>query len=396
MSAPDAGGPLPHALLGRLTWRPDDAVLDAAVPGGTAPGGTAPGGTAADPELLARDIALLRESGYLKLAVPAQLGGAGLNLSQVACAQRQLAVRAPAAALAVTAHHAWVGAAADTLADPAGDASDPVVEWLLSEAARGRFFASGTGGIAPPGAGHWGPANAGYAGARSQRPAHPGTGRTAGGCGLDELAALACEPPGWDWLDVQAAGGDGTARPARVHAFVSRADASRAGILRAQAGQADPGLRTARALPPGAPGDTFVAGTFGWGLPLAGMTFYAIARRAFDLAVERAHRQTDGDHTAGRPGPGHPLDRWPVAEAALRLDSIRSQLDEVIHDGQQRTAAGGALTSLDPGGQWLIRLFTARHAAADGARRVIELAVQITEPPGPGEPCGGCAASGTI
>ena len=38
-------------------------------------------------------MAVLRDSGYLKLAVPVSLGGAGFNLRQVACAQRQLAAR---------------------------------------------------------------------------------------------------------------------------------------------------------------------------------------------------------------------------------------------------------------------------------------------------------------
>jgi alkylation response protein AidB-like acyl-CoA dehydrogenase len=272
MPAPVARGPLRRVLLGRLTW-PE---------GRTAPGGTAPGETA-DHGLPVRDVTLIRESGHLKLAVPAHLGGEGLNLRQVACAQRRLAARAPAAALAVVAHHACVGAAADALASASGDAAVPVAERLLCEAAQGRFFA---------------------------------------GCGPDALGARRGDPQE----------------------------------------------------------DTFAAGMFGWGLPLAGMTFYAIARQAFDLAAERAQRHARGDHAAGRPEPGHPLDQWPAAEAALRLDGIRGQLDGVIRDWQQRTAAGGALTSLDPGGQWLIRLFTVRHAADDGARRVIELAAQLAEP----------------
>ena len=82
MSVPDTPAPLPRPLLGRLGDRPDR--------------------DATDPDLLARDMTVLRDSGYLKLAVPASLGGAGFNLRQVACAQRQLAARAPAAALAVT------------------------------------------------------------------------------------------------------------------------------------------------------------------------------------------------------------------------------------------------------------------------------------------------------
>jgi|SRR5450755_71561 alkylation response protein AidB-like acyl-CoA dehydrogenase len=288
MPAPVVRGPLRHVLLGTPTGPRRDPPERALEWAGPAQRGTA------------RDVALLREGGYLRLAVPADLGGEGLNLRQVACAQRQLAARAPGAALAVIAHHARVGAAADTLGCGHGDAA---MERLLSEAARGRFFA---------------------------------------GCGPEELGSLTCDPPG----------------------------------------------------------GTFAAGMFGWGLPLAGMTFYAMARQAFDLAVQRAHRaqgaqRAGGADAGGGHKPGHPLDQWPVAEAALRLDSIRGQLDEVIAGWQLRATASGALTSLDPGGQWLIRLFTVRHAAADGARRVTELAAQIAgqgaDPVGPVEPVPGRA-----
>ncbi len=119
MSVPDTPGPLPRPLLERLGDRPDRA--------------------ATDPDQLERDMAVLRDSGYLKLAVPASLGGAGFSLRQVACAQRQLAARAPAAALAVTAHHAWAGAAADTLAS--GNPDDAAAKWVLREVGQSRFFA---------------------------------------------------------------------------------------------------------------------------------------------------------------------------------------------------------------------------------------------------------------
>ena len=83
-------------------------------------------------------------------------------------------------------------------------------------------------------------------------------------------------------------------------------------------------------------------------------------------------------------GPADPVAGWLLCEAAqggfiAGWPGIRAQLNRVIGCWQQRIAAGGAVTSLDPGGQWLIRLFTVRYAAADGARRVIELARQITE-----------------
>ena len=197
-----------------------------------------------------------------------------------------------------------------------------------------------------------------------------------GRSGLDELAALAADPPGWDWLAVQASGGREGSRPGIVHSFARR-----------------DGLGGGSSA--GAP---LVAGVFGWALPLTGMAWYAIARQAFDRAAGRAGPQAEGELRAGHPGSaaaGHPLDRWEVAEAALRLDSLRGQLDDAIDGWQRRSAAGGALTSLDPGGQWLIRLFTVRHAAADGARRVIELAAEIAgektglaELTGPVEPVG--------
>ena len=258
--SPLSGSPLSGGLLDRLTAQPAPGAADLS------------GAHRADPERLAADLAVLRDHGYLALALPARFGGAGLNLAEVACAQRQLAARAPAAAWAVNAHHAWVGAAADALAS--GDVTDPGPGWVLGQAARGRIFAS-------------------Y-------------------------------------------GADGD-------------------------------LETPHVIPPATEGSPLLAGMYAWGLTLAGMTSYAIARRMFEQAVARAGRA------------GLSLDRWPVAEASLRLDDMRGRLDEVIGGWRQRVAAGGGLTTLDPGRLGLIREFTARHVAADGAERVAGLAALIAD-----------------
>ncbi|HEX4255374.1 MAG TPA: hypothetical protein VH089_09815 [Streptosporangiaceae bacterium] len=254
------GGPLPGGLLDRLGGRPAPGAADLT------------GSRRAGPEQLAADLAVLRDHGYLALALPTPFGGAGLNLAEVACAQRQLAARAPAAAWAVNAHHAWVGAAADALAS--GDVTGPGPGWVLGQAARGRLFAS------------------------------------------------------------YGAGGD---------------------------------LETPHVVPPATEGSALLAGLYAWGLALAGMTSYAIARQMFDQAVARAERA------------GRSLDRWPVAEASLRLDDMRGRLDDVIGRWRQRVTAGGGLTTLDPGRLGLIREFTARHVAADGAERVAGLAALIAD-----------------
>src|ERR1700728_3965668 len=73
-----------------------------------------------------QDFEELRATGYFRLPVPVELGGAGFTLAQMACEQRRLAYYAPATALAANMHIYWVGLAADLLCR--GDKS---LEWLL-------------------------------------------------------------------------------------------------------------------------------------------------------------------------------------------------------------------------------------------------------------------------
>src|SRR6201996_2332222 len=259
----DETGPLSGGLLDRLGDHPAPGVADLTGP------------RQANPGQLAADLAVLRDHGYLTLALPARFGGAGLNLAEVACAQRQLAARAPDLAWAGNAHHTWAGAAADALAS--GDTKDLRPGWVLGQAARGALLGgSGAGG-------------------------------------------------GEEWPHLAPLG------------------------------------------PTATQGSALLAGMYAWGLTLAGMTSYAIARRMFDLAVTRAGQA------------GRALDQWPVAEASLRLDDMRGQLDDVIDRWRQRVAAGGGLTTLDPGHLGLIREFTARHVATDGAERGAGLAALIAD-----------------
>ena len=78
------------------------------------------------------DFEELRDSGYLLMAVPRELGGLGMTLAEVCREQRRLGYYAPADALAVNMHIYWTGLAADLWR--AGDRS---LEWLLRAAAGG-------------------------------------------------------------------------------------------------------------------------------------------------------------------------------------------------------------------------------------------------------------------
>src|SRR3954469_5365501 len=85
-----------------------------------------------DNRFFQEDFDELRDSGYLKIAVPVEFGGYGLGLDEVVQLQRRLAYYAPATAVAVNMHVYWTGLVADLHRQ--GDTS---LDWVLSEAGAG-------------------------------------------------------------------------------------------------------------------------------------------------------------------------------------------------------------------------------------------------------------------
>src|SRR4051812_29244119 len=83
------------------------------------------------------DFEELRESGYLKAAVPKEYGGSGLGLDEVSRLQARLGYHAGPTALAVNMHVYWTGVASDLLKQ--GDTS---LVWLLEKAGQGEIFAA--------------------------------------------------------------------------------------------------------------------------------------------------------------------------------------------------------------------------------------------------------------
>ena len=282
---------------------------------------------------LARDIAKLRDAGYLNVALPEEFGGLGCTLRQAACGQRRLARYSPQTALAVSAHLYWTGAAADAYRD--GDVS---AKWMLLEAARGALFA----------AGHGTPGN------DLQLASPQSHCEVAGESGyrFSSPSVMSAVTPAWDWVAVHAV--TGSAQPQAVLAFAGRG------------ARCTPAFRVARVLPAGPPADVFTTSAIGWGLSILASVQYSVARRAFNQAIDAASRE------AVPPGGPHPLDQWPVAEASLRLDGMKSRIAEITHPW-----VAHAGREADPGGQRLIRVFTMRHEVADGARRVMDLIGQI-------------------
>jgi len=339
---------LPDGLLERLGGTAREAAAPAGAnglqggPAGTAGAAGLPGGSAGAPgadvaAILTRDIAKLGDAGYLRSALPAEFGGLGCTLRQAACGQRRLARHAPLTALAVSAHLYWTGAAAD--AYRAGDNS---VRWILLEAARGALFGAGHG--MPGGDLRF---------ADPQSRCEP-TGES--GYRFRHPAVLSSLTPAWDWVAVHAV--TGATRPDAVLAFAGRGS------------RCTPAFRVARVQGAGTPGDVFTTSAIGWGHAILASVQYSDTRRAFNEAVEAVSQRL----VTGGTGGGHPLDQWPVAEAGLRVDTMKSKIAEITHPwprvpGQQP----------DPGGQRLIGIFTMRHEVADGARRVFGLTAQIAD-----------------
>ena len=343
------GGTSPHAsafagqvLAGTAPALPGAGSATSAISGTS---GTGPDVAA----VMRRDIAKLDDVGYLKVALPPEFGGLGCTLRQAACGQRRLARHAPLTALAVSAHLYWTGAAAD--AYRAGDNS---VRWILLEAARGALFAAGHGATSAGGD------------LRLADPQSRCDPAGESGYRFRSPAVLSSLTPTWDWVAVHAihpSAGKDRPRPDAVLAFAGRGS------------RCTPAFRVARVAPAGAPSDVFTASAIGWGHSVLASVQYSDARRAFNAAMAATASDLAGSPADSRPG-GHPLDRWPVAEAGLRLDAMKERIADITHPWPLVQD-----TTPDLGGQKLIGIYAMRHEVADGAAKVHDLLAQIAAAP---------------
>jgi len=310
----------------------------------------------------AEDFEELRQAGYLRLPIPTELGGLGMNLAQVCKEQRRLAYRAPATALATNMHLYWMGVAA-TL----HGAGDTTLDWMLEEGARGEVFAAGHGE-----AGNDLPVL--YSTARADR--------VDGGYKVFGHKSFGSLTPVWTRLGLHAMDMSDPDAPKVVHTFMPRdtdgytiketwdtlgmrATASQDTILE---GAFVPDRYIARVVPPDFAGaDLFVLSIFVWAEPTFGNIYLGIAQRAFDLAVQSAQRKTS-IALGGKPMASNPMVQYTVAEMALELDAISAHLDRVTSDWS---------SGVDHGGLWPAKLVGVKYHAVEGARRVVKLALDV-------------------
>jgi alkylation response protein AidB-like acyl-CoA dehydrogenase len=316
-----------------------------------------------DNRFFQEDFDELKAAGYLLSSVPKSFGGAGLTLAEVCREQARLAYCAPATAIAVNMHLYWTGVASDL-----NRAGDHTLDWLLKEAAAGEVFAAGHGER-----GNDVPVLSSSSVAE----------RVDGGYRFSGHKIFGSLAPVWTRLGIHAMDVSDPAHPKVVHAFMPRetngyqivetwdtlgmrATRSDDTILR---GAVVPDRYVARVVPAGFAGaDLFVLGIFAWAEPTFGHIYAAIAQRARDLAVAGVGQKTSVA-LGGRSMAWNPMIQHAVAEMDMELDAIDAQIARVAEDW-----SSGA----DHGGRWPAKLVSAKYRAVEGAKRVVDLAMDVS------------------
>ncbi len=307
------------------------------------------------------DFDELRAAGYLKMAVPKELGGMGWRLDEVARATRRLAYSAPATALCLNMHNYWVGDAADLWRS--GDKS---CQWILEEAVAGEVFAAGHaehGNDLP--------------GLLSTTKAE----RAAGGWKVTGRKAFGSLAPVWTRLGLHAMDTSDPKAPKVVHLFLPRGTQGVAvketwDVLGMRATRSDdtvlenafvPDKYVARVVPAGVAGvDMFILGFFTWGLVGFANVYYALAQRARDVVVDALKSKTSLGLT--RPMTYHPEIQHGVAEMAIAIEAMGPHVEAIAKDWTE-----GRI-----GPDWFLRLVSMKYHVVESAFKVADRALDLS------------------
>jgi alkylation response protein AidB-like acyl-CoA dehydrogenase len=308
------------------------------------------------------DFAELRDAGYLTMAVPEELGGAGLTLAEAAREQRRLGYYAAPTALAMNMHLYWVGIGADLWRH--GDNS---LEWLLKEAMKGGVFA------------------AGHAESGNDIPVLLSTTKAepvAGGYRFTGRKSFGSLSPVWTHLGIHGFDTTDPSAPKVVHAFMTRDtqgfrieetwDVLGMRSTRSEDTVLDgafvPDHYITRVVPAGAAGmDRFVLAIFAWALIGFGNIYYGLARRAMDLTLEAV--KTRRSIALSRPMSYHPEVQHRIAQMGLELEAIEPHLDRIAEDWS---------SGVDHGAMWPAKIVAAKYRAVEGAWRVVDMALELS------------------
>jgi alkylation response protein AidB-like acyl-CoA dehydrogenase len=307
------------------------------------------------------DFDELKNAGYLKIAVPQELGGMGLNIDQVMRLQRKIAYVAAPTALGVNMHVYWTGVFADVWRS--GDKS---VEKFLRDAAAGEVFA------------------AGHAESGIDLPLLLSTTRAErvdGGYKIYGHKSFGSLTPVWTRYGMHAMDSADPTGPKIVHAFMPkgtpgysikevwdtlgmRATKSEDVILD---GVFIPDESIVRVVPAGAAGmDYFILCVFAWALLGFANVYYGLAQRALDETIANVQRRKSialSDTMAH-----HPEVQHEIADMAMELDGIGAHLDQVQADW---------VNGVDHGPNWAVKLIAAKYHTVKGGFKIVDTGLDV-------------------
>jgi len=314
-----------------------------------------------DNRFFQEDFDELKTAGYLRMAIPTELGGLGMNLAQVARETRRLAEYAPATALGLNMHNYWVGLVADNWR--AGDKSN---EWLLREAASGEIFAAGH-------AEHGNDIPVMLSSTKAEK--------VDGGYKFTGKKSFGSLTPVWTRLGVHGMDTSDPKAPKIVHGFLPRDGKGFTikdtwDVLGMRATKSDdtilegafvPDKYIARIVPAGAAGvDGFVLGIFAWALLNFGNVYYGLATRAKNIVVE--YLKTKTSVGMSRPMTYHAEVQHAVAEIVLELEAIGPHLDAIARDWSDGVQHP----------DWPVKIVAAKYHAVEGAFRVVDRCLDLS------------------
>ena len=324
------------------------------------------------------DFEALRETGYLRMLVPEELGGLGFTLEQASRAQRRLAGAAPATALGINMHHVIVG-----IGYTLHRRGDERARRILEDAAAGHVFAFG------------------ISEAGNDSVLFDATTRAepvAQGWRLHGTKIFTSLSPRWTRLLVHArtpgetgpdAPEDDSARLVvglltrddhrdAVPGVETRADWDALGMRASQSCTTvldGALLREADLLtttPVGPNPDPVVWGIFGCFELLLASVYTGIADRAIEVAagIVRSRRSLAKD----APYSDDPDIRRHIARAGVLRDGVELQLRQLCAD----VDALGTGHEVDHGARWFILFSGVKHRATEAAREVVDLALRAS------------------
>ncbi len=307
------------------------------------------------------DFDELKAAGYLRMAIPRELGGFGMTLAEVGRETRRLAEYAPATALCINMHNYWVGVAADVWRS--GDKS---LEWILKEAAAGEVFAAG---------------HAESGNETSVLMSITKAERVPGGYKLTGRKSFGSLTPVWTRLGAHALDTSDPKAPKVVHAFIPRNTPGITiketwDVMGMRATRSDdtilegvfvPDKYVARVLPMGFAGaDLFVLGIFAWALLGFANVYYGLARRVIDLTVN--HVKNKGSLAMTRSMAWHPEIQHDVAQMVMELESMGAHIETVTRDWSEGVQHP----------DWPIKIVAAKYRAVEGAWRIVDRAMDTS------------------